>query len=392
MKSVLVVDDDPNIGKLLDFSLQHAGFSVILAQDGDQGLALAEEHCPDVAILDVMMPGMHGYEVCRRLRADESTAHAKIIFLTARAQPIDEQEALKAGADMFLSKPVMPDDLIKHIQSLLLEEKPDVSALEAEPAAEPAAPSTAQPEARPARGRVIVCFSATPNTGVTALSANLALAFAASLRQRIPLVELHDEQNEVLPAFGLSADAHRGNLLATGRDLNWDTLQLHLLEHPSGVRLLPAPPDGSDVPPALTERAVSILRDQFPVVVVDAMRSLEVPVRPVLLDADLILLLTTPEVSAIRSMLQAIQALRTLQYPDRQVLIVVNNVRPSGGVPVEKLAEGIKRPIFGVIPHEPAMVEALRSGRPLLALRPHSTASQAIARMAIRLSRGFRLL
>ena len=122
------------------------------------------------------------------------------------------------------------------------------------------------------------------------------------------------------------------------------------------------------------------------------MRSLETPVRPVLLAADVVLLLTTPEVPAIRSMLQAIQALRALEYPDRQTLIVVNNVRPRGGIPVEKLAEGIKRPIFGVIPHEPAMVEALRSGRPLLALRPRSTASQAIARMSMRLSRGFKLL
>jgi pilus assembly protein CpaE len=384
MKSVLVVDDDPNIGKLLDFSLQRAGFSVIITQDGQEGLEMAAQHRPDVAVLDVMMPGIHGYEVCRRLRADPNTAHAKIVFLTARAQPIDEQEALKAGADMFLSKPVVPDELVGHIQSLLLEERPSVPAA-SEPA--PAAAPTV-----PAKARLIVCFSPMPNAGVTALAANLALAFAVSAHIKVPLVELHDEQTDVLSAFGLPADAHRGNLLATGRDLNRDTLQLHLVEHPSGVRILPAPPDMSDVPPALSETAVSLLRDEFPVVIVDAKRALDARVKPVFLAADLVLLLTTPEVPAIRSMLQAIQAFQKLGFPDRQILVVVNNVRPRPGVPVAKLAEGIKRPIFGVIPHEPAMVEALRSGRPLIALRPKSPASQAIGRMTVRLARGFRLI
>jgi pilus assembly protein CpaE len=384
MKSVLVVDDDPNIGKLLDFSLQRAGFSVIITQDGEEGLDMAAQHHPDVAVLDVMMPGIHGYEVCRRLRADPNTAHAKIIFLTARAQPIDEQEALKAGADMFLSKPVLPDELIKHIQSLLLEEK--AAAPDAEPAAAPVA------RAAPAKARMIVCFSPTPNAGVTALAANLALAFAVSVRTRVPLVELHDEQADMLPAFGIPGDPHKGNLLATGRDLSWDTLPLHLVEHPSGVRILPAPPETGNVPPALTEVAISLLRGAFPVVVVDAKRALDARTKPVLLAADLILLLTTPEVPAIRSMLQAIRVLHSLEFPDRQILVVVNNVRPRPGVPVEKLAEGIKRPIFGVIPHEPDMVEALRSGRPLLALRPKSPASQAIGRMTVRLARGFKLL
>jgi pilus assembly protein CpaE len=290
---------------------------------------------------------------------------------------------------MFLSKPVTPDELIAHIQSLLLEEKPGVSA-----PSEPDLLSPAEPQepAVPDKARLILCYSPTPNAGVTALAANLALAFAVSVRTKVPLVELHDEQTDLLSAFGLPADPHRGNLLATGRDLSWDTLQLHLIEHPSGVRILPAPPETTDVPAALSETAVALLRDEFPVVVVDAQRTFGDRIKPVLLAADLVLLLTTPEVPAIRAMLQAIQAFDKLGFPDRQILVVVNNVRPRPGVPVEKLAEGIKRPIFGVVPHEPAMVEALRSGRPLIALKPKSPASQAIGRMTVRLARGFRLI
>ena len=114
MLKALIVDDDRNIVKLLNFTLQNAGFSVTTARNGDEGLALAKAHSPDVVIVDVMMPGMHGYDLCRRLRASQGTAHAKIVFLTARSQPIDEQEARKAGGDLFLSKPVMPVLLTSH--------------------------------------------------------------------------------------------------------------------------------------------------------------------------------------------------------------------------------------------------------------------------------------
>ena len=391
MKQVLVVDDDRNIGKLLDFALQQAGFAVLIARNGDEGLMLAAEYHPDVAILDVMMPGMNGYELCRRLRADPQTTHARIIFLTARSQPIDERAALSAGADLFLSKPVLPDELVTHIQTLLLEEKQILSAPpEPEQPVEKEPELAAPPPVKP-KGRLIACFSPTPKTGVTALSVNLALGLAVSLRKQVPLVELHKAPSGVLTALGLEADLHRGNLQATGPKVNWDTLLLHLVEHPAGVRILPAPPHESEVPPILTEQAVSLLRTRFPVTVADVEHTLDERVKPVLLAADAILLLTTPDVPAIRLMVQAMQALRKLEYPGRQVLLVVNNVRAQPGVPIERLTEGIKHPIFAVIPHEPTMADTLRAGRPILAVKPKSLTSQAIGRMTMQLVKGFKL-
>lgn len=387
MKSVLIVDDDRNIRKLLDFSLQKAGFSVMMAEDGDRGMALATANSPDVAVLDVMMPGMHGYELCRRLRANAKTARTKIIFLTARSQPIDEQEALKAGADLFLSKPVIPEELVGHIQSLLVESDEEVSV---PPEPEPEPVEEKEVEATP-RGRLVVCFSPSSGAGVTTLSVNLALAFAAWQHLQMPLVELHAVQGAMLPALGLEAEPLRGNLRATGKELSWDTLVLHLVEHPSGVRALPAPPEGVDVPPVLAAQAVSLLRERFPLVVVDAEHALNERTVSVLRTADLILLLTTPDVPSIRAMLKALQSLRVLKFPERQVLLVVNNVHPRPSVPIEKLQEGITRPIFTVIPHEPAMAGALRTGNPVLVTQPRSPASQAIGRMTLQLARGMRL-
>lgn len=401
MKHVLIVDDDPNICKLLDFALRKAGFEVSIAADGDMGLEMAMSLAPDVAVLDVMMPGMHGYELCRRIRANDKTAHAKVVFLTARSQPIDEQSAFKAGADLFLSKPIVPDDLVEHIKSLLLEtrsavperlEPPPEPVREQKEAPEEApkeAPVT-QPLGRP-KGKLVACFSPTKGVGVTTLAVNLALGFAVWQRAQVPLVELHTAQAAVLPALGRPADPHRGNLSATGRNVSWDTLLLHLVEHPSGVRILPAPPAGSDVPAELTKKALDVLRARFPLIVADVEHSLEGPIQPALLSADLILLVTSPDVPSVRATVHALQRLRELEYPQRQVLLVVNSVQAEAAIPVERLQEGLKRPIFGVVPYEPAAPDCLRAGRPLLAANAQSPASQAVGRMTMQLARGLKL-
>jgi CheY-like chemotaxis protein/MinD-like ATPase involved in chromosome partitioning or flagellar assembly len=394
MKLVLVVDDDANVRKLLDFALQQAGFSVLTAASGNEGLRLAEEHHPDVAVLDVMMPGVHGYELCRRLRADPNTADAKVVFLTARSQPIDEQEALKAGGDLFLSKPVMPEDLVRHIQSLLLEKRATVPE---EPQPSPPPPprrqeTPAAPQrAEERKGRMIACYSPTPNVGVTSLSVNLALGLTVSLHIEVPLVELHSVQSDTLAALDIEPEPHRGNLGATGQSVTWDTLVLHLIDHPSGLRVLPAPPANSEVPAALTAQAAALLRKRFPVTVYDAATRLDPRVKPVILSADVILMVTAPQVAAVREMLQATQALRKLGYSEKRILLVVNNISAAPEIPVEQLAHGIKRPIFAVIPHEPALPSSLQLGRPLLIAQPGSPASQAIGRITMQLVRGLKL-
>ncbi|RLC69219.1 MAG: DNA-binding response regulator, partial [Chloroflexi bacterium] len=119
MSTVLIIDDDPSVLKLLDFAMSKAGFRVVLAGDGEEGLEKAQANPPDLAIVDVMMPGLDGYEVCRRLRADPRTAGMAIIVLTARAQAVDRKVALEAGADEYLVKPIMPDELIRLAREVL---------------------------------------------------------------------------------------------------------------------------------------------------------------------------------------------------------------------------------------------------------------------------------
>jgi DNA-binding response OmpR family regulator len=116
---VLAADDDEDILGLVSFRLERAGYTVIVARDGEEALELAVKEQPDLAVLDVMMPKLDGFEVTRRLRAEEATSRMPIILLTAKAQDADVQQGFAAGADDYIRKPFSPDELRVRVHAIL---------------------------------------------------------------------------------------------------------------------------------------------------------------------------------------------------------------------------------------------------------------------------------
>jgi DNA-binding response OmpR family regulator len=116
---VLVADDDPDILELVAFRLERAGYEVVQATDGEQALQLATELNPDLAVLDVTMPKLTGYDVTRRIRADDATRQMRVILLTARVQEADVALGFASGADDYLKKPFSPEDLRARVEALL---------------------------------------------------------------------------------------------------------------------------------------------------------------------------------------------------------------------------------------------------------------------------------
>jgi len=116
---VLVADDDEDIRSLVTFRLERAGYRVVTASDGEQALSLALEHSPALAVLDVMMPRLDGYELTRRLREHEATRSMPVILLTARAQEADVERGFEAGADDYIRKPFSPQELRARVQAIL---------------------------------------------------------------------------------------------------------------------------------------------------------------------------------------------------------------------------------------------------------------------------------
>jgi DNA-binding response OmpR family regulator len=116
---VLAADDDEDVLELIAFRLEHSGYTVLQARDGQEALDLARTSRPDLAVLDVMMPKIDGFEVTRRLRADDSTTRMPIILLTARTQEADVQRGFDAGADDYIRKPFSPQELRARVQAIL---------------------------------------------------------------------------------------------------------------------------------------------------------------------------------------------------------------------------------------------------------------------------------
>jgi CheY-like chemotaxis protein len=119
MPRVLVVDDDPQVLRLLRVNFELEGYDVAAASSGKEALETIAAEAPDVVVCDVMMPGMDGFEVVRRIRSNEATAGLPIVMLSAKAMGSDARKGLEAGADEYVTKPFDPAELIEVVARLL---------------------------------------------------------------------------------------------------------------------------------------------------------------------------------------------------------------------------------------------------------------------------------
>lgn len=118
-KRILIAEDEPSIVISLEFLLKDAGYDVAVARDGSQALALTRELRPDLIVLDVMLPAMNGFELCRRIRGDYEMRNTRILMLTARGRQGEIEKGLAAGADAYMTKPFATRELVKAVCDLL---------------------------------------------------------------------------------------------------------------------------------------------------------------------------------------------------------------------------------------------------------------------------------
>ena len=121
---LLLVEDDPALSELLEFRFKAEGYDVTVTPDGDEALLLASESPPDLVLLDWMIEGTSGIEVCRRLRRDKATAHVPIVMLTAREAEDDRVRGLETGADDYVTKPFSPRELVARVSAIMRRIRP----------------------------------------------------------------------------------------------------------------------------------------------------------------------------------------------------------------------------------------------------------------------------
>ncbi|MGQ9654896.1 MAG: response regulator, partial [Thermodesulfobacteriota bacterium] len=118
-KKILVVEDEEDLLDLIDYNLRQAGFRVLRAADGQEGLRLAQREKPDLVILDLMLPKMDGKEVCRRIRQGEQTRLVPVVMVTAKSEEIDRIIGFEIGADDYVTKPFSMRELVLRIEAVL---------------------------------------------------------------------------------------------------------------------------------------------------------------------------------------------------------------------------------------------------------------------------------
>ena len=118
-KEILIVDDEPDVVVPIQFLMEQQGYLVMVAERGEDALDLIYQYKPDLVILDILLPGIDGYEVCETIRLDANYREIKIIFLTAKGREVDTAKGLSLGADAYITKPFSNTELVAKVKELL---------------------------------------------------------------------------------------------------------------------------------------------------------------------------------------------------------------------------------------------------------------------------------
>jgi pilus assembly protein CpaE len=416
MAQILVIDDDANLLQMVKLMLQRVGHSVTTSSSGEEGLQLAAKAQPDMAIIDVMMPGLSGYDVVRKLREDPLTARIPIIILTARSQPMDKHMALEAGANAFLSKPVTSQELIERVEAVLkagvnfrvhtgLLTEP-VTQKSAPPPVEPAAESpaassspsrprplakiapigadpAAEPAGQAARLPIISVASLRGGTGSTTLAVNLAFLLASRGR-RVCLVDLSTSSGHIPLHLHLAPPQNWSHLLNMGDTPDPHAINQLLVQHRStGVYLLAAPPVPSlqTLSNTAIQNVLTELGRNFNHVVVDV-PNLDPAAVGALQVARSVVVVMADDPPSIQTTGQFLVALQNLGVEMGRVRVALNHIRPTRDVPAETIQKALKRPLSAEIPYEPNQFNAIRQGVPLVVADTGGAFAQSIQQLA----------
>ena len=366
MAKILVIDDNPELLQMIELILEkQGGHRVLLSAEGEEGLQKAISSSPDLAIVDVMMPGVSGYEICRQMRANPATADIPILILTARGQSIDRQAALDAGADEHLVKPVEGPELLEHVDRLLHENAEGKGPL--------------------MKGTVAL-FSPRGGVGVTTLAVNLALTLTQARPGTTCLVDLCPSSGHVALQLGLRPKPNWAGLLKNDAAAAEEVNQL-LLKHRSELHVM-ASPIFPVAGRGLSRKAVltmlQALQEDYQAIIVDTPSILSEATMATLDVASVVGLVITPEAPSIQS---AVGTLRALKQRGSKLHVILNHTTPRAQAAPQAIEKALRRPLVQSIPFDPDQARALSRGNPLAIGDPGSALAQATLETALALAR-----
>jgi DNA-binding response OmpR family regulator len=344
MATILVIDDDLDLQQMLRLMLQRGGYKVVTTGDGPDGLNKAKNLRPDMSIVDVMMPGMNGYQVVRKMREDPELAGMAILILTARAQPVDREAAIAAQADDYMPKPFAPNELLAKVNELMANR------------------TTTQGPTK----KSVAVFSLRGGVGNTSIAVNLALAYHGK-GQSTCLVDLKPGPGHVAMQLRLNA---KNNWVdwANGNEATNDSIFKALTKHDSGLEVMAAPIVPPITLPALDRISAMLtaLQGKFAHVVVDLPGQWTPLTLTALTAIDTIWLVLAPEVGSLQSTVGALRAMKAAKIPDEKIELIANQIMPKAGLALPAMEKALGHGFKGRIPYDEAQSAALGQGAPLM--------------------------
>jgi len=376
---VLIVDDDASIRTVLRDVLSGEPYTLLEAADGQQALQLADSEQPDLILLDIMMPGMDGDLILRKLKEQEKTRSIPVIMVTALNLDTQISTCLDDGAVDHIGKPFSGMVVRSRVRAALRSRGSHILAAEETP-----------PPAK--EGKVLGFIGVKGGVGTTTVAVNVALALLKT-EKTVAVAEIRAHAGTIAAQLGVSSSLNTGPLLQNERpgDINPRSLNRFLTHHPTGLRLLLAPPDMDEereISGQQAEEIVKGLAGMADYVVVD------IPVDPpkvakaAVQCCHFVTLVVELESTCVATTPAMLKALDSWGVGGSLVgAVLVRHIPDTSSMTVGYVRSHLTCPVIGVIPPAPDLCAgALRSGSPLVLSEPDSVCAAALGDLAERLA------
>jgi pilus assembly protein CpaE len=373
---ILVIDDDPNVQRVLAYTLKQEGYEVLVATDGAEGFRMWSAESPSLVLLDVMLTKLDGYQVASKIREEEgTTAHVPIIMLTAEREIEQRVRGLRAGADDYLMKPFHQAELLARMKSLLARFAPREGLV-----------------GRPPLGQVLAFYGAKGGVGTTTIAINAAIALHRDLGRKVALVDGNLQFGDHRVFLDLGLDRKSILDVVTASSVDVDLIKSVLVRHDSGVDLLLAPPSPEAAELVSEHHLATILeqlRTVYDYVIVDIDKRLDEINLKILDLADAFFVVMTADLSCLKNVRLVLETIGHLGVESDKVRLVLNRSNAFTGISVKNAENALKRPIdHQVINEYRGAISALNSGSPVMFSKGDSPLGRSIHEFARAIDQG----
>lgn len=381
-EKILIVDDDIDSLKLIGYMLQRNGYEIIAANSGAQALSKAFAEHPDLIILDVMMPDMNGYDVCRKLRANPQTQTTPIIMFTAKTMIDDKVAGFEAGADDYLTKPTHPAELTSRVKTILARNVP------AE--AEPVVTSTPPPPTIKSiahKGISIGVIGAKGGVGTTTLALNIAAALLAH-ESNVIISDFRPGSGSLGAYLGFPRSVGWANLFTrAAAEIKLDSVEQEIETHSSGLRALlsSARPKEAQFHISLDTVTAVLhhLQLMSKVLVLDLGSTYTAAISRLQREMDKLVLVIEPNPIALKMGQDMLHELQGNGDGQHIHIVVVNRVQSAMQTPWHEVEHILGKEIRAIISPAPDLAfQSAEAQLPMVLFQPGATTSGQIIKLA----------